>query len=221
MPVQAIFWDYDNTILESAEAHWKKHLRVLSQKGIALSDNHRQRVYENNGYQNWEWMSSELGLKTPQKEYLKEIDLEFQKEMSSLKFRSGVQELFDLFNAMEIPQAIVTNARKDSAEPILRQKKLLGWLKFVLYKEDYEGRKPDPTPYLLGLRKMGEVLGYELDPKQCLAIEDDPKGVESARRAGLIVVQRKLTSSEPNCEFANYACYKPDEFVGLVKNIVV
>ncbi len=221
MPIQAIFWDYDNTILESAEAHWNKHLKVLSRMGIPLDEKHRRRIYENNGNQNWSWMKEELGLKTPEKEYLQEIDREFHKEMCSLKFRPGVQELFEVFNDLEIPQAIITNARRDSAEPVLRDKKLLGWMKFVLYKEDYEGRKPDPEPYLKGLSMMGERLGYPLDPKKCLAIEDDPKGVESASRAGLLVVQRKLKQNEPDSPFAHYCCYQADEFVGIVKSIVL
>jgi hypothetical protein len=28
MTIQAVFWDYDNTILETADAHWKKHQTV-------------------------------------------------------------------------------------------------------------------------------------------------------------------------------------------------
>lgn len=220
MSIQAIFWDYDNTILESADAHWNKHFNVLGRKGIQLDEKHRKRIYENNGNQNWIWMKDELGLNTPEKEYLQEIDHEFHQQMCSLKFRPGVQELFELFNDLEIPQAIITNARRDSAEPVLRDKKLLGWMKFVLYKEDYEGRKPDPDPYLKGLRLMSEYLGHELDPKKCLAIEDDPKGVESASRAGLIVVQRKLTLKESDSKFAHHSCYQSNEFVEIVKTIV-
>jgi beta-phosphoglucomutase-like phosphatase (HAD superfamily) len=42
--------------------------------------------------------------------------------------------------------------------------------------------KPDPEIYLKAANGLG------LDPAYCLAIEDAPKGVQSAHRAGMTVV---------------------------------
>ncbi|MDR0422760.1 MAG: HAD hydrolase-like protein [Proteiniphilum sp.] len=48
---------------------------------------------------------------------------------------------------------------------------------------DVERGKPDPEPYLKGLRKGGD-----LKPHQAVAIENAPLGIESAVRAGLFTV---------------------------------
>jgi HAD superfamily hydrolase (TIGR01509 family) len=220
MPILALFWDYDNTILETAEAHWKKHCHVLALQGIELKEAHRQRVYENNGNQNWQWMHDELGLNVPRKEYLEAIDAEFQHHLLSLEMRSGVREIFSMAIELKIPQAIVTNARRDSAEPVLKEKKIDSLMKFALFKEDYEGRKPDPAPYLAALKKMEAVLGATLNPKDCLAIEDDPKGVESAHLAGLTVIHRKLHEEDPASPYADYSCFQERDFIKIVTHLL-
>lgn len=220
MMIQAVFWDYDNTILASAEAHWKKHQTVLARHGIELCESYRKRIYENNGSQNWVWLKQELGLEVAEKEYLEAIDFEFQRHMSSLEMRSGVAELFDLIENLRIPQAIITNARKNSAKPVLDKKNITSRMEFILFKEDYEGRKPQPAPYLRGFEKMELLMGKSLEPKRCLVIEDDPLGVESAHKAGGIVIQRKLNENEQASPYANYSCFLKDDFIKIGKTLL-
>jgi sugar-phosphatase len=50
--------------------------------------------------------------------------------------------------------------------------------------------KPDPEPYLTGAVRMG------VHPSQCLAFEDAPPGVASARGAGLRVVGLRTTHQD-------------------------
>lgn len=220
MSIQAFFWDYDNTLLETAEAHWNKHRTVLARYGIELSEMYRKRIYENNGSQNWEWMNKELGLKVPEKEYLQAVDSEFQRHLLALEMRPGIAEIFTLLNELNIPQAIITNARRDSAEPVLQKRNIIPSMKFVLFKEDYEGRKPDPAPYLAGFKKMAEVMKFPFNPRRCIAVEDDPKGVESAHKAGAIVIHRKLKEDEPNSPYADYSCFHKEDFIKIVKHLL-
>lgn len=220
MTIQAVFWDYDNTILATADAHWKKHQTVLAKLGIELNEKFRKRIYENNGNQNWAWLKNEMGLNVPEKEYLETIDFEFQQHMINLEMRSGVSELFDLLERLGIPQSIITNARKNSAKPVLDAKKISPRMQFILFKEDYEGRKPEPTPYLRGIERMGLLLNKQIQPNQCIAIEDDPNGVESAHRAGAIVIHRKLNENEMDSPFADYCCFHKEDFIQTVKTLL-
>lgn len=220
MTIQAVFWDYDNTILATEEAHWAKHRTVLARHGIELNERFRKRIYENNGSQNWAWLKSESGLTVPEKEYLEAIDFEFRKQAIDLEMRPGVEDLLALIESTGIPQAIITNARQNSAKPILDGKHITPRMQFILFKEDYEGRKPEPAPYLAGFKKMEQVLKRPVDPRSCIAIEDDPKGVESAHRAGAVVVHRKLTENEADCAYADYCCFCKDDFVHIVKTLL-
>lgn len=220
MNVQAFFWDYDNTILETAEAHWNKHRVVLAKHGLTLNKSFRQRVYENNGSQNWEWMKETLGLKVGQREYLEAIDEEFQRHMMDLQLRPGIEEIFKLLIDLKVPQAIITNGRRQSVEPVLHQKNIFSLMSFVLCKEDYDGRKPDPQPYFLGFQKMEAFIRGPVCPARCIVVEDDPKGVESAHKAGAIVIQRKLHENQPDCQYANYRCHKKQDFIAIVKHLL-
>ena len=220
MSIQAVFWDYDNTILSTAEAHFRKHQKVLSRYGIELDETDRQRIYENNGHQNWDWIQNRWGLSCSKNDYLEAIDFEFQKEIINIEIRPGVMELFEWIKKLKLPQAIITNARKSSAKRVLDEKNITPFMDFILFKEDYEGRKPDPSPYLKGFEQMQLLLGKSIESKQALAIEDDPKGVISAHKAGLIVVQRKFNEKEVDSPYADYCCFHKEAFVKIVKNLL-
>lgn len=218
--IQAVFWDYDNTLIETKEAHWQKHKIVLSRHGIKLDPIYKQQVYENNGNQNWEWMTEALGLKVLKKKYLSEIDYEFLNYIQKLELRPGVKEALELLKAKKIPQAIITNARKESAQPVLEKKQLTPYMQFVLFKEDYEGRKPDPAPYRRGFEEMERLTNTRITPSNCLAIEDDPKGVESAYKAGAIVIHRKLYKEDADSLYAHHSCFEESDFIKTIKRLL-
>ena len=56
-------------------------------------------------------------------------------------------EALDYFKQGNVPQAVVSNGRRKSVLSALQAKKLFPYFDFILCKEDYEGRKPDPAPY--------------------------------------------------------------------------
>jgi beta-phosphoglucomutase len=62
----------------------------------------------------------------------------------------------------------------------------------VLTAESYGLSKPHPEPYLTGCRKL------HLHPENCIAVENAPLGIQSAKSAGLKVIA--LTSTLPVSE---------------------
>ena len=52
----------------------------------------------------------------------------------------------------------------------------------LVTEQDVKRHKPDPEPYL----KAAGLLG--LPPRNCIAVEDSPTGLESARAAGLLCI---------------------------------
>ena len=195
--VQYVFWDSDNTLVETAEHHWRKHVETLKTLGITLDEKYRKDVYENNGVQNWAWMSKKLGLEMSQEDYLNAIDNWYFDHIDEIQIRSGVLDAIRYFSDNDIPQAVVSNGRKRSVMSALDAKDLTRHFKFVLCKEDYEGRKPDPTPYLTALDKMKAIMNAEIDPANCLVVEDDPLGMEAGEAAGMAVFFRPVGDDKP------------------------
>lgn len=195
--IQYVFWDSDNTLVNTAEHHWRKHVETLKTLNIDLDDKYRTRIYENNGKQNWAWLSDELSLNLSCKDYLNKIDSWYFDHIDEIEIRSGVIDAIKKFEEDDIPQAVISNGRRKSVMAALEEKNLTRHFKFILCNEDYEGRKPSPIPYQTALKKMSVLDNKKINPQSCLVIEDDPLGVESGKAAGMIVLHRPIGDDSP------------------------
>jgi beta-phosphoglucomutase-like phosphatase (HAD superfamily) len=213
-----VFWDCDNTLIENAPLHWKKHETILLRHGYNLPDTMRDEFYHNNGTQNWQWMVDHIGLTIPCDDYLKEVDAWYHEHIHSLPLRAGVPWALDYFKTNGAKQCVVTNARRASVEPMLHVQKIMPYFEFAWCKENYAARKPDPIPYLSAIENMERIIGHKIDKSDCLAIEDDPYGVTAAHHAGIKVIQRRYTRDETPSPHADISLFDEDEFISAIKN---
>jgi HAD superfamily hydrolase (TIGR01509 family) len=95
----------------------------------------------------------------------------------------GAIELIEAVRSSGLPHALVT-----SSEPVI-VKAVLGALArysvsfdLIVSGADVQNAKPDPEPYQLAAKLLG------VDPRRCVALEDSPNGVASARAAGCVTV---------------------------------
>jgi HAD superfamily hydrolase (TIGR01509 family) len=98
-----------------------------------------------------------------------------------LEWRPGARELLTAVRAAGLPTALVTATRRLLVDVVLDT---LDRANFdaVVCGDEVSRAKPDPTPYRAAARALGA------DPRVCVAIEDSPTGVTSARAAGCVVV---------------------------------
>jgi len=217
MNIKYVFWDSDNTLVNTALHHWNKHFNILQNDyDIVLDEIYKTRVYENNGGQNWEWMSHEIGLNEDKQVYLDKIDHWYSANATEIQLRPGIDFALRNFRDRGIPQAVVSNGRRRSVMAALKAKKLDEYFEFILCKEDYDGRKPDPTPYLTALKKMETIKKTSIDSKNCLVIEDDPLGVHAGNAAGMLTLHRKLHENQSTSSHADFVAYEEEEFKAIL-----
>jgi HAD superfamily hydrolase (TIGR01509 family) len=98
-----------------------------------------------------------------------------------LVWRPGAARLLAAVRAARIPTALVTATHRHLVEVALVT---IGADRFdaVVAGDDLDDTKPHPAPY----RTAAALLGAE--PADCVAIEDSPTGVASARAAGCVVL---------------------------------
>lgn len=214
--IKYVFWDHDNTLIDNRDLHWRKHVSVLAGHGITLGDEHQQTIYHNNGSQNWEWLTRDLGLSAPRETYLKEIDAWYSAHIADAPLRPGVQEALEMFRDSGMRQAVVSNGRRDSVMAAQKAKGIEQFFDVILCKEDYEGRKPDPAPYLTGMARMNIK-----DAFNCLAIEDDPLGVTAAKRAGMVTMHRLIDADQPLSPDADHTAFTADEFLAVLSRLAL
>lgn len=212
--IKYVFWDSDNTLVDTATHHWNKHLHTLRDTyGITLDEKYKDRIYTNNGAQNWEWLSSELGLTANQDTYLDQIDNWYFDHIGEISIRDGILEGLNHCRDMRLQQAVVSNGRRRSVMAAQDGKALTPYFQFIMCKEDYEGRKPDPAPYNQARKNMEEICGVSIDPQSCLVIEDDPKGVEAGFAAGMVTFHRRLSYDQPVAIKADATAFTGEEFL--------
>jgi HAD superfamily hydrolase (TIGR01509 family) len=119
-----------------------------------------------------------------------EKEARFRTMLERLPMVPGVPALLDLADSKDAPYRVVTNAPRDSGELQLRMLGLRERMGEPVYGQELERAKPDPLPYLTGLRLCGG------DAAMSLAFEDSRSGIRSAAGAGLTVVGLATTLPE-------------------------
>lgn len=209
--IKALLWDCDNTIIKTAELHFAKHVAVLKRYGIDLDKRFKPTIYSNNSIQNWDILDQAFDLPTTRDAYIADIDSWYKDNIDTVQVRPGVLETLESAKRKSITQVIVSNGRKESIYAGLEAKGLLDYFDFILTRDDYEKRKPAPEPYLTALTKLG------LKANDTIAIEDDPKGVQSAVAAKIPTVHFRYTEDMQAAEGCVFDCYNGDDFKSFMK----
>jgi HAD superfamily hydrolase (TIGR01509 family) len=94
--------------------------------------------------------------------------------------RPGARELVEAVAAAGLPYALVTGSQRPFTEAVLASTAF--GFPVTVTGDDVARTKPDPEPYLLAAKLL------DVDPGQCVALEDSPNGVASATAAGCHVI---------------------------------
>jgi len=87
--------------------------------------------------------------------------------------------------AKKLPVGLATGSRRsdvDAAFEVLEGGRLKGIFQSIVTSDDVPNPKPDPATYARAVDGLG------VPPQNCLAIDDSPNGVSSAKKAGMKVL---------------------------------
>lgn len=208
--IRAVFWDSDNTIFETSALHFRKHAEILAPLGIVLTPADEARIRENNGSQFWEILRAEHDFTLEKQDYLDRIDAFYQSHVHEIPMRPGVWTAIEALHRQHIPQAVVSNGRRRSVLQPYEARGIAHYFDFFITIEDCDARKPSPDPYLKALAKLGRP---DIQPADCLVIEDDPLGVKAAHDAGMPVIHRLRLADDMASPHATLAVYEEAAFL--------
>jgi sugar-phosphatase len=92
---------------------------------------------------------------------------------------AGAAEALDFLADQPVRLAIASSSYYRVIEAVLERLDMADRFEVVHSAEDEANGKPDPAVYLTAAAKL------TVEPARCIAIEDSPNGVESAKRAGM------------------------------------
>jgi len=182
LPIKAIFFDHDGTLVDSEPIHYQLWRDVLAAHGVALSESlYRDCCAGIPTADNAVDLVARFAINATPPALADAKNLATRRFLAHQAFplMPGVRDVVPLLHHAGLRLAIVTGAGSDGVQTTLRQHSLSGFFETVVSGDDVENSKPAPDCYLLAARRLA------LLPSECIAIEDTEHGVNSAAAAGV------------------------------------
>ncbi len=116
----------------------------------------------------------------------------YQQELAKLEklpTYPGLEDLIFQVRSRGLKLAVVSGALRSEVELVLQRQSLAEYFCAIVAGDDITTSKPEPDGYLLAVERLNEIEpSLNLQPAECLAIEDTPAGITAAKRAGIPVV---------------------------------
>ncbi len=201
--IKALFFDFNGIIIDDETIQMNAHSEVLKQYDIELTE---------------EWYFSALGM--DDRTFVQAMFERAQKKLTSevhekvlaaktVPHRQMIEEELPLFpgvlnflkaTSRHFSLGLVSMANAEEIGYVFERAKLGPLFSVKVMSGDVSVCKPAPDCYRLGLTKLNEKRQRErllpLLANECLAIEDSPPGIQSARGAGMRTLWVTNTVSE-------------------------
>jgi HAD superfamily hydrolase (TIGR01509 family) len=177
-----LLFDLDGTLTDTDHLHFEAMRSALAAHGVAIDwTDYRTRIL---GASNADIAAEFLPRLTieARRAAMDDKERRFRAQVDTLTRAEGLTELLEWAAARGLPTAVVTNAPRANAELMLRALGLTERFDAMVLGDELARGKPDPLPYLEGLRALGG------DAARSVAFEDSRSGVRSAAAAGLATV---------------------------------
>jgi beta-phosphoglucomutase len=207
MPLRAIIFDFDGVLANTEPLHLRAYQEILTPEGLTLTEHEyyaRYLGFDDAGA--FTAMGADAGRQWTS------TDIERLIITKARRFEQLQQNVSVLFPgaadavrraAAEVPIAIASGALGAEVRRVLEREHLLNYFTAIVAAEDTVLSKPSPEPYLHALTQLTSSLSVQIAPHECVALEDSPWGLQSARAAQLRTVAVAQTYDESDLNSAD------------------
>lgn len=193
-PLKAVIFDCDGILVDTEPLHYAAFQEVLQPLGLGFDYEHYMKRYI--GFDDRDAFREAFreGGRSLDGDRLSAFMVAKEEALQRIISRGvptfpGVVELVRKLAADGVPMAVASGALRHEVETFVRGLGLQDAFPVIVAADEVEHSKPDPETYLKALSRVREHFGFsELPARCCVAIEDTPAGMRSARQAGLFVV---------------------------------
>lgn len=178
----AAIFDLDGTLIESNSVWEKLDRIILSRRGLTCSDDFITELTAMS-YEDAAAAMQNIGINISTEEFMTEINELAVKEYSTNIFlKDGAYEyLYHLKNSGK-KIALATASPSELYTPVLEHNNVYSLFDAFVTTDEAGAGKDSPAVYLLAAHKLG------IAPEKCAVFEDIPKGINSAKAAGMYAV---------------------------------
>ncbi|MCX7822190.1 MAG: HAD family phosphatase [Syntrophobacterales bacterium] len=191
--IESVFFDCDGVLVNTEPLHYRAFLKVVKPYG-ALFD---YKTYTDR-YIGFDDRDAFRAIMFDYPVSFREEDIPKLVERKNAYILEEASLGVDTFNGVVpfvrsiheagVPLGLVSGSLRKEVEAFLSYLGILELFSIFITAEDVSHSKPSPESYQRALKKMAETLQRDLTPSRCIAFEDTPAGIESAKGAGIRVV---------------------------------
>ncbi len=182
--VRGVIFDMDGLLLDTERLFKKAYQRSAARHGIVLEDEIYDQMIGLRSDASQRVLREQLGPTAPSAAIIEGARHYYymQIEEEGIPLRPGVLEMFDYIESLGFPMAVATSTHHELAMIKLRSVSLLDRVVGIVSGDQVEHGKPEPDIYLAAAKLI------DIEPENCLALEDSPPGVIAARKANCVTI---------------------------------
>ncbi|HAS90450.1 MAG TPA: hypothetical protein DCS48_14305 [Desulfovibrio sp.] len=198
---KAVIFDFDGVLGKTMEDNYRAWHKAFERHGVSISEEKYYLLEGLNTRKVAEAFINSYGLKKVSPEDVARAKEDFYMQDNSFSFYPGAVEL-----VKKCAAHCLTGLVSGASYPRLERtagKNFLSLFEAVVTGDRVGNPKPNPEPYLTG----ADILGVK--PQDCIAVENAPLGIDSAKEAGMRCIA--ITSTLDSKKLA-----RADEIVGSI-----
>jgi HAD superfamily hydrolase (TIGR01509 family) len=189
--MKAVIFDLDGVLIDSEPLHAMADSQLLKVSGVVAPENYFDRFVGWTSKAMWEEIKKEYNIVLSAGE-LMELQVPLKLKLlqeSEYKPVPGIIELLAFLKKMDIILAIASSSPRQFIEAVIDKIEIKQYFAKWLSGEEAAHSKPAPDIYL----KVAELLN--VNPHECIVIEDSTSGIIAAKRAGMRCIGYKNLNS--------------------------
>ncbi len=179
--IKGFFFDLDGTLVDTHRANFEAYRQALDDFGVQLTFDDFKKSIGHQAKTFLPWFAPHLS--ATELEEIAKKKKHYYKDCVHLSVLNRRLVDFLVYLKPHHTIVLVTTAKRENAETMLRHHNLLGLFDLTITFEDVANSKPSPEAYELALERTN------LKPSEVIAFEDSPSGVSAASDAGIAVVE--------------------------------
>jgi HAD superfamily hydrolase (TIGR01509 family) len=179
----AVVFDMDGVLIDSEPLHYAVLTDLLAGAGVQFSRAENEEFLGTTTEQTLATLIARHHLPNTYAHYAQQYDAGVLRILAKPHApQPGVAALIARIRGLDLRVGLASSSRRGWIDATLRSLNLSDAFDAIVSGDDVAHGKPDPEIYLLAATRLGVA------PERCVAIEDAPNGVTSARAAGMQVI---------------------------------
>ncbi|HOV13929.1 MAG TPA: beta-phosphoglucomutase family hydrolase [Spirochaetota bacterium] len=176
--INAVIFDFDGTLVDSEENYYKADKILLSQYDIHFTEDMKKKYIGTGNLEMMKQIKEAYSIKDSVETLLeKKNSIYLDIARKDTKIFPEMKKLIEILKKNDYPIAIASGSSPIILKELLSKLSLTKYFDVVVSAEDVKKGKPAPDIFLEAAKRL------EVNPENCLVLEDSVYGVEAAKRS--------------------------------------